>query len=87
MAGEPVERGTMAIKDGAIAAVGPGVPIPADAARRSVAGMIVMPGIVDTRSHIGQVAGLSGPIQPEAPARWMRSVRLHPISPGPAPKG
>lgn len=70
MAGEPIENGTIVIKDGKIVAVGANVAIPADAERRAVDGRVIMPGIVDTHSHIGQVAGAdgSGPIQPEVRA-------------------
>ncbi len=70
MAGARIENGTLVIADGKIAAVGANVAIPADAERRSAAGKLIMPGIVDTHSHIGQVAGAdrSGPIQPEVRA-------------------
>lgn len=70
MAGEPIENGTLVIKDGKILAVGANVAIPADAERRDAAGRVIMPGIVDTHSHIGQVAGAdgSGPIQPDVRA-------------------
>jgi imidazolonepropionase-like amidohydrolase len=70
MAGEPIENGTLVIKDGKIIAVGANVAVPADAERRDAAGKVIMPGIVDTHSHIGQVAGAdgSGPIQPEVRA-------------------
>jgi imidazolonepropionase-like amidohydrolase len=70
MAGEAVEDGTLVIKDGKIFAVGANVAIPADAERRDAKGRVIMPGIVDTHSHIGQVAGAdgSGPIQPDVRA-------------------
>lgn len=70
MAGEPIENGTLVIKDGKIVAVGANVTIPADAERIAAAGRVIMPGIVDTHSHIGQVAGAdgSGPIQPDVRA-------------------
>lgn len=70
MAGEPIENGTLVIKGGKILAVGADVAIPADAERRDAAGRVIMPGIVDTHSHIGQVAGAdgSGPIQPDVRA-------------------
>ncbi|KPP92609.1 amidohydrolase family protein [Erythrobacter sp. HL-111] len=70
MAGETIENGALVIEDGVIVAVGSDVAIPADAERRSLRGRVVMPGIVDTHSHIGQVAGAdgSGPIQPEVRA-------------------
>ena len=70
MAGEAVEDGTLVIKDGKILAVGANVAIPADAERRDAKDRVIMPGIVDTHSHIGQVAGAdgSGPIQPDVRA-------------------
>ncbi len=70
MAGDPIASGTLVIENGEITAVGANVSIPSDADVRSAAGMVIMPGIVDTHSHIGQVAGAdrSGPIQPEVRA-------------------
>ncbi len=70
MAGDTIENGTMVVKDGKIVAIGGGVSIPSDAERRDVSGSILMPGIVDTHSHIGQVAGAdsSSPIQPDVRA-------------------
>ncbi len=70
MAGEPIEDGVLVIKDGKILAAGSNVTVPADAERRAMDGRVIMPGIVDTHSHIGQVAGAdgSGPIQPEVRA-------------------
>ncbi len=79
MAGEPIENGTLLIRDGKIIAVGTDVAIPADAKRIAAKDRVIMPGIVDTHSHIGQVAGAdgSGPIQPEV--RAMDSI--DPLSP------
>lgn len=79
MAGEPIENGTLVIKDGKILAVGANVAVPADAERIAADGRVIMPGIVDTHSHIGQVAGAdgSGPIQPDV--RAMDSI--DPMSP------
>jgi len=67
---EPIEDGTVLIEDGKIVAVGTDLAIPADAEIRDVRGMVIMPGIVDTHSHIGQVQGAdrSAPIQPEVRA-------------------
>lgn len=67
MTGETIEDGTLVVQDGQIVAVGSDVAIPANAELRSAQGLVIMPGIVDTHSHIGQVAGAdqSGPIQPE----------------------
>ena len=70
MAGETIPAGTFVIHRGKIAGVGAAVEIPADAERRDATGMVIMPGIVDTHSHIGSVAGAdrSSPIQPEVRA-------------------
>ncbi len=70
MAAEPIEDGTLVIKDGKIIAIGANVAVPADAMQIAANGRVIMPGIVDTHSHIGQVAGADGssPIQPEVRA-------------------
>lgn len=70
MAGPTLEGATLVVKDGKILAVGGNVAIPADAERRDATGMVIMPGIVDTHSHIGSVAGAdrSSPIQPDVRA-------------------
>lgn len=79
MAGDTIENGTLLFEDGRIVAVGVDVAIPEDAERRSMQGRVIMPGIVDTHSHIGQVAGAdrAGPIQPDV--RAMDSI--NPLSP------
>ncbi|AXK41684.1 amidohydrolase family protein [Erythrobacter aureus] len=70
MAGPVIENGTLVIQDGRIVAVGADVAVPADADTRDASGMVIMPGIVDTHSHIGSVAGAdrSSPIQPDVRA-------------------
>ncbi|MCF8883769.1 amidohydrolase family protein [Erythrobacter sp. SN021] len=70
MAGPTIENGTLVIEDGRIVAVGADVAVPADADTRDAGGMVIMPGIVDTHSHIGSVAGAdrSSPIQPDVRA-------------------
>ncbi|MBX7497168.1 amidohydrolase family protein [Qipengyuania sp. 6B39] len=70
MAGPTLENATLVVADGKIRAVGTDVSIPANAERRDASGMVIMPGIVDTHSHIGSVAGAdrSSPIQPEVRA-------------------
>lgn len=77
--GAPIERGTLLVQAGRILAVGPvdAVPLPADAEVRSVEGRVLMPGLVDTHSHIGQVAGAdaSSPIQPDVRALDSINVR------------
>jgi imidazolonepropionase-like amidohydrolase len=69
IAGEPVEDGVLLIDAGKIVAVGPRnkVRVPANAEVIDVAGKVIIPGLVDTHSHIGAVSGgdASDPIQPE----------------------
>jgi len=75
--GPVIERGTLLVADGRILAVGADLPIPAGAEVRSLEGKVILPGLVDTHSHIGQVAGADGsaPIQPEVRALDAINVR------------
>lgn len=70
IAGAPIPNGVLVVSRGKITAVGSrgSVQIPADAEVRDVTGKFIMPGLVDSHSHVGSVAGgdNSGPIQPEA---------------------
>lgn len=81
MAGESgtgtIENATMVIHNGAIVAVGTTLDIPEGAQVRDVSGMVIMPGIVDTHSHIGQVSGAdsSAAIQPDVRALDSINVR------------
>lgn len=67
---EPVDNGVLVIEDGEIVAVGAAddVRIPRGAEIIDVSGQVIVPGFVDTHSHIGEPAGgdRSSPIQPEA---------------------
>ena len=69
VAGPPIENGTLVVRGGVIAHVGPlaSTPVPAGAIVRDVTGKVIVPGLVDTHSHIGAVEGgdRSAPIQPE----------------------
>ena len=69
VAGEPVEDGVLIIDAGRITAIGPQdkVRVPADADVIDASGKVIIPGLVDTHSHIGEVSGGDGsdPIQPE----------------------
>lgn len=75
--GEVVENGTLIVQHGRIAALGGGISIPPDAEVRNVEGLTILPGLVDTHSHIGQVAGadMSGPIQADVRALDSINVR------------
>jgi len=65
----PIAGGVLIIQNGKILAIGADgqVAIPPDAERIDVAGRIIMPGLVDTHSHVGGVGGGDGsePIQPD----------------------
>ena len=55
----PIESGVLIIEDGSIAAVGAEgeVDIPENATVRDVSGKVIMPGLVDSHSHIGEGSG------------------------------
>ncbi len=76
--GEPIEDGTLIVSDKTILALGSrhAVPIPNGASIRDVAGKVIMPGLVCTHSHIGDVSGgdSSAPIQPDV--RVMDSINV-----------
>lgn len=67
VSGEAIANGTLLVHRGRIITVGDDVRIPADAERRDLQGKVVMPGLVDSHSHIGQASGgdRSAPIQPD----------------------
>jgi imidazolonepropionase-like amidohydrolase len=69
IAGPEIDDGVLVVQGGKIVAVGSAadVQVPADAERHDVKGKVVMPGLVDTHSHIGGPAGGDGtaPINPD----------------------
>ncbi len=69
IASEPIENGVLVIHEGRILAVGASgdVRIPSDAERVDAEGRIIMPGLVDTHSHIGGGDGgdRSSPLHPD----------------------
>jgi imidazolonepropionase-like amidohydrolase len=69
VAGAPIDKGTLVVRDGRIVAIGRSgeVEAPRGAETHDLTGKVVMPGLVDTHSHIGGVAGADGsaPLQPE----------------------
>src|SRR5947208_4264061 len=52
-AGPTIEKGSVLLRDGKIAAVGPNIVAPADALVIDGTGKYVTPGIIDVHSHIG----------------------------------
>lgn len=74
--GDPIENGALLVQKGKIVAIGKAdaVTIPADATKVDARGKVIMPGIVDTHSHIGGGWGAdnSSPIQPDV--RVMDSI-------------
>ena len=79
ISGPEIARGVLVVQKGKIVAVGAegAVSIPGGATRLDVAGKVVMPGIVDTHSHIGSVEGAdsSAPIQPDVRALDSINIR------------
>ncbi len=69
IAGPEIERGVVVVADGKVVAVGAegAVAIPAGAEVRELAGKVVMPGLVDSHSHLGRGAGgdASKPLHPD----------------------
>ncbi|HZN60234.1 MAG TPA: amidohydrolase family protein [Planctomycetota bacterium] len=69
VAREPIASGVLVVREGQIVAVGPAdsTAVPPDARRVDVAGKTIIPGLVDTHSHVGGIGGAddSGPIQPD----------------------
>jgi imidazolonepropionase-like amidohydrolase len=64
-----IADGVLVVHKGRIVAVGPAAStsIPAGATRRDVAGKVILPGLVDTHSHVGSPEGAdaSAPLQPD----------------------
>jgi imidazolonepropionase-like amidohydrolase len=69
ISGPAIPGGVVVASAGKIVAVGPAAttPVPPDAERIDCAGKVIMPGLVDTHSHVGGGGGgdASGPIQPD----------------------
>lgn len=69
IAGPAIEDGVLVVADGRVQAVGAAgeVTVPAGADVRDVSGLVILPGLVDTHSHVGRVEGgdRSSPLHPE----------------------
>lgn len=56
--GSPIDNGVLVVKDGKITAVGgQNTAIPKDAIVTDVSGKVIMPGLIDSHSHIGEADG------------------------------
>src|SRR5688572_11859785 len=70
--GPPIENGVLVVQGGLIAHLGAlaATQVPAGAEVRDLSGRVIVPGFVDTHTHIGSVEGgdSSAPIQPEVRA-------------------
>ncbi|MFQ5489865.1 MAG: amidohydrolase family protein [Phycisphaerae bacterium] len=69
IAGDPIDRGTLLVRDGKITAVGPAdrVTVPPGSTRVDATGKVLMPGLICTHNHIGGIGGAdsTAPIQPD----------------------
>lgn len=67
--GAPIEDGILLVQNGKIIAIGDvrTLKIPSNAIKIDAKGKVIMPGLVDTHSHIGEGSGADGssPIQPD----------------------
>ncbi|MDX2064502.1 MAG: amidohydrolase family protein [Fimbriimonadaceae bacterium] len=68
ISGPRLERATLVIEGNKIVAVGADVAVPSGATTVDASGTVILPGLVDTHSHVGDGNGAdsSGPIQPDA---------------------
>ena len=78
IADAPIENGVVLVQNGTIQAVGPAdaVDIPSDAVRHDMSGKVLMPGIVDTHSHVGQVEGGDGSAPMHPGVRSLDAVNI-----------
>ncbi len=77
----PIDGGTMVVQGGTIQAVGDAgaVDVPENAVEHDLDGKVVMPGLVDTHSHIGQVSGGDGSAALHPDARTIDAINVrHP---------
>ena len=67
--GQPIEQGVLIVQNGKITAVGDArtVRLSSDVQTVDLQGKVIMPGLIDTHSHIGEGSGADGssPIQPD----------------------
>lgn len=71
VSGAPIPNAVMIVHKGKIERIGPaGTPVPADAVMMDVTGKVIMPGLVDTHSHLAGPDGAdaSGALSPDTRA-------------------
>lgn len=68
--GKIIEKGTLVLRDGRIAALGADVPVPAGARVWSLAGRTIYPGFIDLASTVGVPASMRPP--PPSLPPWLR---------------
>ena len=73
----PIDNATLLVRDGRLVSVGPAarVTIPDGAARTSLAGKTVIPGLINTHGHVGDTEGLAA--DRYSAANVMRDLRLY----------
>jgi imidazolonepropionase-like amidohydrolase len=76
IAGAPIKNGVLLIQGGKIVAVGEkgSVKVPSDAVVVDVSGKVIMPGLVDSHSHIGGPAGGDGSSPIQSDVRVLDSI-------------
>lgn len=83
ISGEPISEGVLLVHDGKIIDVGAvgDVRVPQGAVEHDVSGKVILPGLVDTHSHIGRVEGgdSSDPLHPGVRTIDAIDVRHHSI--------
>lgn len=78
---EPIDDGALVVEGGTIQDVGPvgSVDVPSNAVEHDVGGKVILPGLVDTHSHIGQVSGGDGSAALHPDARTLDAINVrHP---------
>jgi imidazolonepropionase-like amidohydrolase len=75
--GSPIESGTLLVQHGKILSVGANIAVPTDAVTVDVTGKVIMPGMVDTHSHIGGGSGgdQSSALNPDV--RILDAINVH----------
>ena len=75
----PIDNGVLVVQNGAITAVGRDARVPRGAVEHNVRGKVIMPGLVDTHSHLGRVEGgdASAPLHPGVRTIDAIDVRHH----------